>query len=82
MEQESKIQIFVKGNGGKTHTISCKTDELIENVKMKIQDIEGIPPEEQRLIFAGDQLEEGRTLKHYNIHDHSTIHVLVRLRGC
>ena len=81
MKQESKIQIFVRG-GSKTQTISCKTDESIESVKIKIQEADGIPPEQQRLIYGGSQLEDGKTLKEYNVQAESTIQVVVRLCGC
>lgn len=75
------MQIYLKTLAGRTIVMSVEPDETVDSLKKKIEQREDVPPNQQRIIFSGKQLEDGRTLDEYSIINRSTLHLVLRLRG-
>ena len=75
------LQVFVKTFAGKTLTVEVEPDESVESLKNKLQSKEGIPPNQQRILFGGKQLDSKKSISDYGIEDESTMNMVLRLRG-
>ncbi len=81
LDMRGGMQVFVKTLSGKTISVECEPDESIESLKNKILEKEGVPPDQQRIIFGGKQLDAQKNLSDYDIDDDDTLHLVLRLRG-
>jgi hypothetical protein len=81
-KKDSEITLYVRELNGKNLTLTCDVNDSVEELKSKIQKARGIPIDQQRIIWTGKQVEDGRTLLDYNIGDESTVHLVLRLGGC
>ena len=80
-QHQNSMQIFIKDTRGKVHTLEIEKNAKVTYLKEKVYGMLGIPPEQQRLVFNGKQLEDSKTLQDYNITAESTVFLLLRLRG-
>lgn len=77
------MQVFIKTLTGKTFTITVgSVSECVQNLRLRIETAESYPPDQQRLVYVGKQMEDGQLLSDYGIHKECTIHIILRLKGC